>query len=225
MATKPLVDTAWASQITTDGTSGNLNKQEPSTAFKNFGQPESQPIDRQSINYELDALDQWKAYFENLTDEFQLTPTTTRKGLVLKATLSDVEDLTTDVYPDAATINTYVNETVEAFNQEVLDDLSRIDYIIVSGGGNLEINKKYLISDNATYTLPSRVGGVQGEYVVVSKFSTSKTPSIVVEGTNSEMIDLIAPVDGEVVQTDTSVLYNIHEELTFIFKSPNWEIN
>lgn len=69
MATKPLVDTTWASQLTTDGTSGNLNKEEPSTAFKNFGQPEAQPIDRQSINYELDALDQWKDYFEEVTDE------------------------------------------------------------------------------------------------------------------------------------------------------------
>lgn len=71
MATKPTVDTSWATQLTNDGPSGNLNKQEPSTAFKNFGQPEGQPTDRQGLNFILDALHQWKNWSEESIDDLE----------------------------------------------------------------------------------------------------------------------------------------------------------
>lgn len=92
MATKPSVSTEWATQITNAGASGNLNKEEPTQAFKNFGQPEALPVDRQSLNYELNALDQWKTYFEEKTDELSGAATTTKKGLTELATNQETDD-------------------------------------------------------------------------------------------------------------------------------------
>lgn len=86
MATKPSVSTEWATNFTTAGASGNPNKSEPTTAFKEFGQPEALPVDRQSLNYELNALDQWKEYFEAKTDELSLSSTANRAGLIEIAT-------------------------------------------------------------------------------------------------------------------------------------------
>mgnify|MGYP000592654079 CR=1 FL=1 len=86
MATKPTVSTEWATQFTNAGSSGNPNKDEPTQAFKDFGQPEALPVDRQSLNYELNALDQWRRYFEEKTDDLSRPATTTIQGLVELAT-------------------------------------------------------------------------------------------------------------------------------------------
>ena len=69
MATKPTTSTEWAVQFTTDGGSGNPNKQVPTTTFKNFGQPEAIPTDRQGFNYILNSLHLWRVYFEEMTDD------------------------------------------------------------------------------------------------------------------------------------------------------------
>lgn len=69
MATKPTVSTEWATQFTTSGPSGNANKTEPTASFKDFGQPEASPTDRQSLNYNLNAIDLWLKYLTEVTDE------------------------------------------------------------------------------------------------------------------------------------------------------------
>lgn len=73
MATKPLVEIEWATQSTTAGPSGNPNRQEPTQPFKDFGQPEAGPIDRQSLNYHLNAVQQWIEWSEQSIDEIQGT--------------------------------------------------------------------------------------------------------------------------------------------------------
>jgi hypothetical protein len=69
MATKPIVSTEWATDFTTAGTSGNPNKTDPPTNIKDFGAAEAFPTARQHINYDLNALDQWKVYFDLSIDE------------------------------------------------------------------------------------------------------------------------------------------------------------
>ena len=91
MATKPTTSTEWALQLTTDGGSGNPNKQIPTTTFKNFGQPEATPTDRQGFNYILNSLHLWKVYFEEMTDELSEYATTTTEGLIELATNAEAE--------------------------------------------------------------------------------------------------------------------------------------
>ncbi len=76
MATKPTVSTEWATQFTTSGPSGNANKTEPTASFKNFGQPEASPTDRQSLNYNLNAIDLWLKYLTEVTDASIMKATT-----------------------------------------------------------------------------------------------------------------------------------------------------
>lgn len=67
--TKPTVATAWATDTTNAGASGNLNKEVPTSQFQQFGQPEGVPTDRPALNYILNAFHQWIAYFETVLDD------------------------------------------------------------------------------------------------------------------------------------------------------------
>lgn len=68
MATKPIYDLQWATDNVTSGTSGNPNKLEP-FEFKSEGQQEGLPVPRQYLNFQFDALRQWKDYLEETTDD------------------------------------------------------------------------------------------------------------------------------------------------------------
>lgn len=67
--TKPTVATAWATDTTNAGASGNLNKEVPTPQFQQFGQPEGVPTDRPALNYILNAFHQWITYFETVLDD------------------------------------------------------------------------------------------------------------------------------------------------------------
>lgn len=68
MAIKPAFDLQWATDSVTSGTSGNPNKLEP-FEFKSEGQQEGLPVPRQYLNFQFDALRQWKDYLEETTDD------------------------------------------------------------------------------------------------------------------------------------------------------------
>jgi len=99
----------------------------------------------------------------------------------------------------------------------------------VFGGGSLEANKRYLITDNNTYTLPETTSLGNEDSVEVVRFGSAlfadPTPSVSVDGTNSEEIEYYNE-NGVLNQTDTSVTYNTTAGLTFIFNetSGNWEL-
>lgn len=100
----------------------------------------------------------------------------------------------------------------------------------LTGGGDTVVNRKYLITDDSTYTLPSTTGLVNGDYVEFYRrgaaISTDPTPSIQVNGANSEGVDYYDQGTGSLDETDTSVQYNISAPLTFLFNatSGNWEL-
>lgn len=99
----------------------------------------------------------------------------------------------------------------------------------VSGGGPLEVNKRYLITDASTYTLPSTTGLVNRDHVEVLRFGaaliTDPTPQINVNGGNSEVVEYYNSL-GVLESSDTSVIYNISSPLVFVFNatSGNWEL-
>lgn len=68
MAIKPAFDIQWATDNVTSGTSGNPNKLEP-FEFKSEGQQEGLPVPRQYLNFQFDAIRQWKDYLEETTDD------------------------------------------------------------------------------------------------------------------------------------------------------------
>lgn len=78
MITKPTEDTRWASSLTNAGASGNPNKLEPTTAFKEYGQPEEEPTDRQGLNYILDAHHKWKEWLAKGMEGLNLKSATTQ---------------------------------------------------------------------------------------------------------------------------------------------------
>ena len=215
MATKPLVSTEWATQVTTAGGSGNINKDEPTQAFKDFGQPEASPVDRQSLNYELNALDQWRAYFEVATDDLQKEATTTVKGLVELATPAELE-----------TGNDLFRVVPVKTLSDKLKTYQEKGYLVLSGGGNLTINRKHIITDANTYTLPSPSGLQLGDRVVVTRLGDAvetTTPVTQVNGAGNEKINYYKPSTGILEQVDTSVLFNTTQELEFLFNT-DWEL-
>ena len=116
-----------------------------------------------------------------------------------------------------------------AISSQRLDALLQIisdatGLIPVTGGGTLEINKRYLITDSNTYTLPDTTGLIVGkDNVEVYKLAASLTPLIQVDGTNAESIKFYHPIDAELIATDTNATYNIYASMTFIFNT-DWEL-
>ena len=100
----------------------------------------------------------------------------------------------------------------------------------VSGGGTLDINKRYLITDTSTYTLPSTTGLLNGNNVYVTRIATplpaDPTPVVQVNGGNGESINYYKSSTGELKQTDTSVNFNIYAALLFTFNATtgDWEL-
>ena len=216
MATKPLVSTEWATQVTTAGGSGNINKDEPTQAFKDFGQPEASPVDRQSLNYELNALDQWRTYFEQATDELNTGATTTVKGLVELATPAELE-----------TGNDLFRVVPVKTLSDKLKTYQEKDFIPVSGGGSLEVNRTYIITDNEEYILPAVSGLSTKDRVTVLRLGVAVDeldyPTITVEGV-VENIKLYNPATGVLLETDKSLQYDQGYELTFLYNETNWEV-
>lgn len=103
-------------------------------------------------------------------------------------------------------------------------------YIPVSGGGTLEVNKRYLILDDGTYTLPDVTDLNNRSTVEMVRrgvgLLTDPTPLIQVEGSNSEEVNYFDPATGVLDETDTSVQYNISAPMIFLFNatSGNWEL-
>lgn len=97
----------------------------------------------------------------------------------------------------------------------------------VSGGGVLEVNKRYWIMDSANYTLPNVTSLSNSDNVELYRIGgTNNTPTINVDGSNSEQIDYFNILTGVLLETDVSVIYNITAPITLIFNvtSGNWEI-
>lgn len=118
-----------------------------------------------------------------------------------------------------------------ALSSQRLEALSLLfaGYVPVSGGGGLEVNKRYLILDDSTYTLPDTTGLTNRSSVEIVRFGTAidtTTPIIGVDGTNSEQINYYNPSTGILEETDTSVSYNIMSGLVLLFNeaSGNWEL-
>lgn len=95
-------------------------------------------------------------------------------------------------------------------------------YEPISGGGVLSVNRKYLITDAATYTLPDTTGLTIKDRVDLVRVVAFE-PTIQVDGTNSEVIKYYKPSTGEISQTDTSALYNVFVPIAFVFNT-NWEL-
>lgn len=91
MAIKPAFDIQWATDSVTSGTSGNPNKLEP-FEFKSEGQQEGLPVPRQYLNFQFDAIRQWKDYLEETTDDLL---STTGAALLKTNNLSDLTSVPT----------------------------------------------------------------------------------------------------------------------------------
>lgn len=98
--------------------------------------------------------------------------------------------------------------------------------IPVSGGGALEVGKRYWILDSNTYTLPDVTSFTGGENVELYKAGAAVTPTIQVEGSNSEEINYYQPRTGTFLESDTSASYNIFAPISFIFNNTDgdWEL-
>jgi len=84
--TKPIYDLQWATDTVVSGPSGNPNKLEPFD-LKSEGLEEGSPVSRQAINFQFDAIRQWKDYLEGTTDSLLLS---SAEALVKSANLSDL---------------------------------------------------------------------------------------------------------------------------------------
>ena len=100
----------------------------------------------------------------------------------------------------------------------------------VTGGGLLEINKRHLITDASTYTLPNTTGLTTGQNVYIARLGkalfSDPTPVVNVNGSNGEQVDYYNQSTGVIDDTDTSILYNISAPLIFVFNATtgNWEL-
>lgn len=99
---------------------------------------------------------------------------------------------------------------------------ARTGYIYVTGGGQLEINERYLIGDSDTYTLPDTSSLTLKDRVEVAKIA-AVTPVIEVFDDLTEVINFYRPAGDLLLETDTSVSYNIYSPLIFIFNT-NWDL-
>jgi hypothetical protein len=136
----------------------------------------------------------------------------TTDGNNLTQTITDV--LTGDVYARVRASGT--------FSPIVFTGDSR--YIYLLGGGTLQINKNYIIGDSSTYTLPSTTGLIVGKAVInLKKLAAAATPTIAVNGGNSEKLRLYDQLDGTLKQEDTSLNYNIYAGIELIYNT-NWEL-
>lgn len=227
MVTKPTVTTEWATTLVDEG-GGTFNKATPELGVRSTGQSAGLPVDRQSHNYILDANHQWKTYFEELTDQFLQGATETNIGVTQLATESELEagTNTLKVVP-VATLSSY------------LQRFARRGYIPVVGGGQLEINSKYLITDSSTYLLPDTTGLEDGDDVEMVRFGSpddvTPTPVINVHGgdgtdltlgSNGETVEYYNTATGILDETKPVVEYSISAEITFLFNetSGNWEL-
>lgn len=64
MATKPTVSTEWATQSVANGVNSTNNKVESTQSHKDYGFTFPEPPGRNHFNYWMNAVDQWKEYFE-----------------------------------------------------------------------------------------------------------------------------------------------------------------
>jgi hypothetical protein len=91
MTTKPSADLQWATDDVTTGVSGNPNKLEPFD-FKSEGQQEDQPVPRQYLNFQFNAIREWKDYLEGITDSLLAS---SGAALQRSLNLSDLTDIAT----------------------------------------------------------------------------------------------------------------------------------
>ena len=120
MAIKPSFDIQWATDNVTNGTSGNPNKLEP-FEFKSEGQQEGLPVPRQYLNFQFDAIRQWKDYLEETTDNLLAT---SDASLLKSNNLSDLTNVptarnnlglttvATSLFSDTPTATSGVSDTV-----------------------------------------------------------------------------------------------------------------
>lgn len=64
MATKPTVDTAWATDSVANGVNSTNNKVQPTPSHAQFGITFPEPPGRNHFNYWMNSVHQWKGYFE-----------------------------------------------------------------------------------------------------------------------------------------------------------------
>lgn len=95
-------------------------------------------------------------------------------------------------------------------------------YEPISGGGVLSVNRKYLITDGATYTLPNTTGLTVKDRVDLVRVVAFE-PVIQVDGANLEVINYYKPKTGALLVSDTSAIYNIFVPVSFIFNI-SWEL-
>lgn len=90
---------------------------------------------------------------------------------------------------------------------------------VVSGGGDLEAFKYYIITDSLTYTLPDVSSFTGNEYLRVNSIQ-GQEPTIQREGTNSEVIRINDTF------TDSSILLDLNAEIIPIYNNTNnrWEV-
>ncbi|AHK11272.1 hypothetical protein S14_163 [Shewanella sp. phage 1/4] len=94
--------------------------------------------------------------------------------------------------------------------------------IVLSGGGVLEANKRYLLSDASTYILPNTTGLTTKDRVELYRLADFE-PTVQVNGSNGEVINYYRPTDGAFLVSDTSAKYNIFAPISLLFNT-NWEL-
>lgn len=183
------------------------------TSFLSFGK---QKLDGSGFDW-------FKLYHENnkqTSEDIQWTDNKT-----VKDNLDDLSGFTSalltagKVVPSGNPDTPTSSERVTAI-QNIVND--KTDFTVVSGGGILEINKRYLITDAGTYTLPNTTGLIIKNMVKLYKVA-GVNPTIIVEGGNKEVINFYQPGTGILVSSDSSVTYNIFAPITFIYNT-NWEL-
>lgn len=91
------------------------------------------------------------------------------------------------------------------------------------GPGSFLKNRHYLCIATQGWVLPEVSGLVWGDIVRVSKLG-GVTPNIRVHGGAGELIRLYDKGTSTLKKKDTSVTFNIHAELVFIWNGVNWEL-
>jgi hypothetical protein len=100
------------------------------------------------------------------------------------------------------------------------------DLIPINTGGQATVNRRYVITDDSTITLPDVTGLTDKDSVYFVRHAGANNPSIQVDGGNGEMIDFFKPSTALLAATDSIVNYNVNYSLVFKFNatSGNWEL-
>jgi len=118
MATKPTRHGEWALIQSTDPVSGNLNREEPFTQYKDTGQEEDEILPRPFLNDTLYLHDAWNKWAEEEIDALN-TVVSTKKDVIAVANPTLSLGMHDDYYTMTGTVITLDNVALVASTEEI----------------------------------------------------------------------------------------------------------